>query len=78
MTRATKYVALDVHQATTVAAVRAETGQVIARTIVPTEPRAVTEFVRGMRGTVHVAFEEGTQARLRNVMTARSSRSMSG
>jgi hypothetical protein len=35
---------------------------VIARTIVPSEARAVTEFVRGMRGTVHVAFAEGTQA----------------
>jgi hypothetical protein len=32
MTRATKYVALDVHQATTVASVRGETGRVLART----------------------------------------------
>ena len=38
MTRTTKYVALDVHQATTVTSVRTETGQVIARSIVPTEP----------------------------------------
>lgn len=35
MTRATKYVALDVHQATTLASVRTETGQVIARSILP-------------------------------------------
>ena len=62
MTRTTKYVALDVHQATTVASVRAETGRVIARTILPTEALAVGEFFRGIRGTVHVAFEEGTQA----------------
>ena len=62
MTRATKYVGLDVHRATTTASVRTETGQVIARTVLPTEPRAVTEFFRGMRGAVHVAFEEGTQA----------------
>ncbi|MFL5496563.1 MAG: transposase [Gemmatimonadales bacterium] len=62
MTRVEKYVALDVHQATTVASVRAGTGQVIARTILPTEARGVTEFFRGMRGAVHVAFEEGTQA----------------
>jgi hypothetical protein len=62
MTRATKYVALDVHQATTLASVRAETGRVIARTIVPTEAQAVTEFFRGLRGAVPVAFEEGTQA----------------
>ena len=62
MTRTTKYVALDVQQATTVASVRAETGRVIARTILPTEAPALTEFFRGMRGAVQVAFEEGTQA----------------
>src|SRR3990172_12464742 len=56
MTHATKYVALDVHQATTLASVRAETGQVIARTILPTEAPAVVEFFRGLRSTVHVAF----------------------
>jgi transposase len=58
----TKYVALDVHQATTLASVRAEGGRVLARTILPTEEPAVVEFFRGMRGVVHVAFEEGTQS----------------
>ncbi len=58
----TKYVALDVHQASTVASVREESGRVIARTILPTEEPAIVEFFRGMRGSIHVAFEEGTQA----------------
>jgi len=58
----TKYVALDVHQATTVASVRAEVGRVLTRTILPTEQAALMEFIRGMRGAVQVAFEEGTQA----------------
>jgi transposase len=62
MKRTTKYVALDVHQATTVASVREESGRVIARTILPTEAPAIVEWFRGMRGAVHVAFEEGTQA----------------
>ena len=62
MKRSNKYVALDVHQATTIASVREEGGRVIARTILPTEAPAVVEFFRGMRGAVHVAFEEGTQA----------------
>jgi transposase len=62
MKRSTKYVALDVHQATTVAAVRQEGGRVIARTILPTEAAALLEFFGGMRGAVHVTFEEGTQA----------------
>jgi hypothetical protein len=58
----TKYVALDVHQATTVASVRGEGGRILAHAILPTEEPAVVEFFRGMRGAVHVAFEEGTQA----------------
>ena len=62
MQRTTKYVALDVHQATTVASVRAEAGRGIARTILPTEASALVECVRGMRGAIHVALEEGTQA----------------
>lgn len=62
MKRTTKYVALDVHQATTVVAVRDQSGRVIARSILPTEASALVEFFRSMRGTIHVAFEEGTQA----------------
>ena len=56
MKRTTKYVALDVHQASTVSSVREEGGRVIARTIVPTEASAIVEFFRGMRGTIHVTF----------------------
>jgi len=62
MKRTTKYVALDVHQSTTVASVREQRGHVIARAILPTEAAAIVEFFRGMRGCVRVAFEEGTQA----------------
>ena len=62
MKRTTKHVALDVHQATTLVSVREDSGRVIARSILPTEAPALVEFFRGMRGTIHVAFEEGTQA----------------
>jgi transposase len=62
MKRTAKYVGLDVHQATTVAVVREESGRVIAQEIVPTEATALAAFVRRMRGSVHVVFEEGTQA----------------
>ena len=64
MQRSTKYVALDVHQATTVAAVRAANGRVIARAVLPTEDGALRAFFGGMRGAIHVAFEEGTQTPL--------------
>lgn len=62
MKRSSKYVFLDVHQATTVSAVREESGRVIAQTVLPTESGALTEYFRGMRGAVHVAMEEGAQA----------------
>ncbi|MFB3110947.1 MAG: transposase [Gemmatimonadales bacterium] len=62
MKRRTKYVGLDVHQAMTVASVREEGGRVIARSILETEESALVEFFGGMRGSVHVALEEGTQA----------------
>lgn len=48
MKRTTKYVALDVHQATTVATVREQSGRVIARSILPTESAALVEFFGGM------------------------------
>jgi hypothetical protein len=62
MKRTTKYVGFDVHQASTVASVREASGRVIARSVLPTEGGALTEFLRGMRGAVHLTFEEGTQA----------------
>jgi transposase len=62
MKRTPKYVGLDVHQATTVASVREQSGRILARAVVPTEEAALLEFFARMRGSVHVAFEEGTQA----------------
>jgi transposase len=62
MKRSTKYSFLDVHQSTTSIAVREESGRVIARSVVATEATPLLDFFRGMRGTIHVALEEGTQA----------------
>jgi len=62
MKQTTKYVGLDVHQATTVATVRTDTGRVLARSILPTEAVALRDWLQGMRGAIHVALEEGTQA----------------
>lgn len=55
MKRTTKYVALDVHQATTVASVRWETGWVIARERVADRRSNPHGVLPGMRGTIHVA-----------------------
>jgi len=75
MKRTTKYVALDVHQATTVASVREESGRIISRSILPTEELALLEFFGGMRGAIHVTFEEGTQAQwLHDLLVSRVDR----
>src|SRR5262249_48438673 len=60
--QAIHYLALDVHQATTVGSVRDGHGRVVMRATVATEARALLDLVRGLRGRVEVAFEEGTQA----------------
>jgi hypothetical protein len=71
----TKYVGLDVHQSTTLATVRQSSGKTIARSILPTEEAALLEFFAGMRGAVHVAFEEGTQAQwLHDLLSPRVAR----
>lgn len=62
MKNGTKFVGMDVHQEATAASVRDARGRVIARVIVPTEAAALVEFMGGMRGAIHVGFEEGTQA----------------
>ena len=69
------YVALDVHQATTVASVRDERGRVVMRATIPTEARALLDLVRGFGGRVEVAFEEGTQAQwLHDLLTPHAAR----
>ena len=60
--QAIQYLALDVHQATTVATVRDEGGAVTMRATVATEAKAILGLVRGLGPGVHVALEEGTQA----------------
>jgi transposase len=75
MKRNTKYVALDVHQAMTVASVREEGGRIIARSILPTEESTLLEFFGGMRGSIQVTFEEGTQAQwLHDILVGRVDR----
>ena len=53
MKRNSKYVGLDVHQAMTAVTVRTEGGRVIARSVIETSERSITEFFSG-GGTVHV------------------------
>jgi hypothetical protein len=62
MKRTSKYVGLDVHLENTVISVRDDSTRVIARAVVATAAEPLIAFLRALRGAVHVAFEEGTQA----------------
>lgn len=57
-----KYVGMDVHQSSTVAAVHDEKGQSVMEAILKTEARTIGDFLKSQRGTIHVTFEEGAQA----------------
>jgi hypothetical protein len=57
-----KYIGMDVHKATTVIAVLNSDGKVLAEAIIETKATTILDFIRGQRGTLHVTFEEGTQA----------------
>jgi transposase len=57
-----KYIGMDVHTATISAAVRDSSGNLVMEATLETKAETILEFVRGLRGSLHVSFEEGTCA----------------
>src|SRR5271169_3715125 len=57
-----KYIGLDVHQATISAAVRDSSGNLVMEAILETKAETILQFIRGLRGSLYVTFEEGTWA----------------
>ena len=57
-----KYIGLDVHQATISVAVMDSRGKLIMECILETKAATILEFLRGLRGSLWVTFEEGTSA----------------
>ena len=55
-----KYVAFDVHKATISAAVLNLEGKLLTQTVMQTDATAIRDFLRGLSGSVHLTFEEGT------------------
>src|SRR5580658_10359802 len=58
----TKYIGLDVHQATISAAVFDSDGRLIMESILETKAATILQFIHGLRGSLHITFEEGTCA----------------
>jgi transposase len=57
-----RYVGLDVHQATTSAAVLDGDGKPVMQVVLATSADAILDFLGGLRGSLRVTFEEGTCA----------------
>ena len=55
-------IGFDLHPATTVVAVLDADGKVAMETIVATEAAAIIRFLKSLSGTLHITFEETTQA----------------
>ena len=64
MTNSTKYIGMDVHKESISIAVRNAAGKIVMKSVIETKASMILEFVEGLRGDLHVTFEEGTSARL--------------
>jgi len=58
----TKYIGLDVHQATISVAVLDSSGKLVVEAILETKAETILQFIHGLRGSLRVTFEEGTCA----------------
>jgi len=62
MTSTTKYIGMDVHKESISIAVRNAVGKIAMECVIETKASMILQFVNGLRGDVHVTFEEGTWA----------------
>src|SRR5437879_7638637 len=62
MSRDIKYIGMDVHKEAIVIAVLNGSGKLVMESIVETKASSILEFIHGLRGELHVTWEEGTWA----------------
>jgi hypothetical protein len=62
MSRDIKYIGMDVHKEAIVIAVLSGGGKLVMESIVETKARSILQFIQGLRGELHVTWEEGTWA----------------
>jgi hypothetical protein len=58
----TKFIGLDVHRTSTSAAVLDQDGKLVMQSVFATHAAALLSFIRGLRGTLRITFEEGTHS----------------
>jgi transposase len=57
-----KYIGLDVHKESISIAVLNAAGKIVMECVIETKAITILQFLRGLRGELHVTFEEGTWA----------------
>jgi transposase len=57
-----KYIGMDVHKESISIAVRNAAGKIVMECVIETKASAILQFFDGLRGELHVTFEEGTWA----------------
>jgi hypothetical protein len=62
MSHDVKYIGMDVHKEAIVIAVLNGSGKLVMETIVETKASSILQFIHGLRGELHVTWEEGTWA----------------
>jgi Transposase len=62
MSRDLKYIGMDVHKEAVVIAVLNSSGKLGMESIVERQASSILQFIHGLRGELHVTWEEGTWA----------------
>jgi hypothetical protein len=57
-----KYAGIDLHQSTCLIVIEDKNGKAVSESVVKTDAETLRSFFRGFTGTIHVAFEVGTQS----------------
>src|SRR5258708_32182915 len=58
----TKYIGMDVHKESISIAVMNAAGKLVMECVIETKASTILQFIHGLRGDLHVTFEEGTWA----------------
>jgi hypothetical protein len=58
----TKYIGMDVHKESISVAVMNATGKIVMECVIETKASMILQCIDGLRGDLHVPFEEGTSA----------------
>ena len=57
-----KYIGMDVHKESISIAVMNAAGKIVMECVIETKANMILDFIHGLRGDLHVTFEEGTWA----------------